>query len=140
MPARLVSILAVALAAIAVVVWALAKRDPPQLDEGEIKSALEKLPYRYRYRDVPHSGGALVVGTAYAGHSMTRFAVLSDGPEFDGVLFPHARTVEESGMGGGHGSPNDLFFRVASPPYSVRVANEMESALCAARNGHPCGI
>ena len=138
MKVRLASIAAVALLLVGAVVWGLVAHDSPQLNEGEIKSTLEKLPYRYRYRDVPHSGGALVVGTAYSGDSATQFAVLSDGPMFDGVLFPHARTVEESGMGGG---ANDLFFKVAAGPrYSVRVANEMEGALCAARVGQPCGI
>jgi hypothetical protein len=121
--------------------------DRQGLSEEEIKSTLEELPYRYRFQEVPYSGGALVVGTASDGRSVTHFAVLSDDPQFDeplplvGPCPPGGGRCTEIGMGGGGAEPNDLFLRLshAGRPRPA-VEARLIDALCEEREGEACGV
>ena len=126
------------LVGVAVLVWASPGR--PQLSEDEIKATLEGLPYDYRYQAREYSGGALVVATAYKGKTATHFAVLSGDPQWEGRLMPRG-FIEQVGIGGGETSVNDLFIRTAVTEKSnIGVQVEIESALCAERMGHECGV
>ena len=135
---QLLVIVVIVATGVVALVGFVGSQDSPELSEAEIKDTLEGLPYRFSYREVEHSGGDLVVATAYRSDSATQFAVLSGDPEVEGRLLPRG-PVEEAGIG--DGGPNALFLRLAeTKKASATVQVRIQFALCEARLGHECGV
>jgi hypothetical protein len=100
--------------------------------DGEIRSALETLPHRFDYRDVAHTGGSVVAGTASLGRHRVYFAVLSGNPKIQGRAVPR-QPLPGGGFQRGVDSRSGqgfvtkyVYYRTSIPA----IPEEIDTALC----------
>jgi hypothetical protein len=114
------------------------ERGSGSLSPGDIRAALEKLPYRYEYRDVRYSGhGAVVAGKALLGPHLTYFALIAGDPIIDGRAIPRQRLPNGGFQHGVDETPGPGF--VAKYVYTrtsiPRISGDIDLAICEKAGG-----
>jgi len=114
------------------------ERGSGSLSAGDIRAALEKLPYRYEYRDVRYSGhGAIVAGKAMLGPHLTYFAVIAGEPTIDGRAIPRQRLPNGGFQHGVDETPGPgyvakyVYTRTSTP----RISGDIDLAICEQAGG-----
>jgi hypothetical protein len=114
------------------------ERGSGSLSAGDIRRALEKLPYRYEYRDVKYSGhGAVVAGKAMLGPHLTYFAVIAGEPTIDGRAIPRQKLPNGGFQHGVDETPGPgyvakyVYTRTSIP----RISGDIDLAICEQAGG-----
>jgi hypothetical protein len=111
------------------------------LTETSIHSALEKLPYRYSYRNVTSSGdGVVVAGIARLGGHATYFAVIAGQPKVEGRVVPRQALPNgglQRGVDDAHGSGYVTKF-VYTPTSIPQISGDIDAAICDASGEQSC--
>jgi hypothetical protein len=108
------------------------------LSENDIRGALEKLPYRYQYRDVKYSGdGAVVAGKAMLGPHVTYFAIIAGDPTIGGRAIPRQRLPNGGFQHGVDQTPGPGYVAkyVYTRTSTARMGADIDLAICQQAGG-----